>query len=184
MNLKNLVLRPNCLLTKSPLVFLSGPRSLFFFSKPYGDLPAFLFEHGYRIAIPSLPFTSRQGRSNAFTNWVQTQKDKTFHIITDEFTFEEFEKQLHEPYVRSLTVLTTKTGDVGVANTQQSLFQMHRENLHTTGETFHYKLHKLWVGAKNRRATPFDLTFHSANDFAYQRFLDHCVKLAESEMYA
>ena len=58
MNLDNLVLRPNCLMTKHPLVFLTGIRSLFYYEKLGALLQDFIAAHGYVVKSPVLPFRS------------------------------------------------------------------------------------------------------------------------------
>jgi hypothetical protein len=48
-SLKNLELRPNCLLTRYPLAFLAGPRSLFHSGEHWNEIPSYLREHGYEV---------------------------------------------------------------------------------------------------------------------------------------
>jgi hypothetical protein len=49
--LKELELRPNCLLTRYPIAFLSRSRSLFRVFDLWRDIPYFLREHGYEILL-------------------------------------------------------------------------------------------------------------------------------------
>ena len=56
MDIYNLALRPNCLMTRNPLVFITGPRSLFFYEKLGGTLQDFVAAHGYVVLNPVLPF--------------------------------------------------------------------------------------------------------------------------------
>lgn len=51
LRLKGLELKPNCLLTRYPIVFLSGPRSLFRLFDHWNDVPMFLREHGYEVFV-------------------------------------------------------------------------------------------------------------------------------------
>lgn len=44
-----LTLTPNCLLTRHPILFLNGPRSLFHFINHWNDVPRYLREHGYEV---------------------------------------------------------------------------------------------------------------------------------------
>lgn len=48
---KGLELRPNCLLTRYPIIFLSQPKSLFRIVDDWCDVPLFLREHGYDVLI-------------------------------------------------------------------------------------------------------------------------------------
>jgi len=49
--LNNLELRPNCLISRHPLVFVSGRSSLFRLFDHWNLIPGFLREHGYEILI-------------------------------------------------------------------------------------------------------------------------------------
>ena len=49
--LKGLELRPNCLLTRYPIAFLSGRRSVFRLLDYWNDVPAYLHEHGYEVLV-------------------------------------------------------------------------------------------------------------------------------------
>src|SRR5437868_1880579 len=87
MDLQNLVLRPNCLITPSRLMFIPGPRSLFFYRKPFGLLPQFLYEHGYSTQVLSLPFRGPGNRKIALRKWLQTHTQHTYHFVMDEITY-------------------------------------------------------------------------------------------------
>lgn len=49
--LSTLELRPNCLLTRYPIVFLSGRKSLFRLFDHWNSIPFFLREHGYEVVV-------------------------------------------------------------------------------------------------------------------------------------
>lgn len=46
---KGLQLKPNVLLTRYPIAFLNGPRTVFRFLDHWNDIPVFLREHGYDV---------------------------------------------------------------------------------------------------------------------------------------
>jgi hypothetical protein len=46
-----LTLKPNVLLTRYPITFLSGPRTVFRFFDHWNDIPLFLREHGYEVYV-------------------------------------------------------------------------------------------------------------------------------------
>jgi len=52
---QGLELAPNCLLTRHPLVFLSGGRSVFKIFDHWNRIPRFLREHGYEVLILEPP---------------------------------------------------------------------------------------------------------------------------------
>lgn len=183
MNLQNLALRPNCLLTQSQLVFISGPRSLFFYDNPFGDLPEYLYEHGYRTLILPLPFRNSLQRKDQFNKWLLQNQNETFHFVLDEFTFEEFESVLIGSFVKSLTVLTAKTAEIHPAKSNQHLFQTFQD-VKLFPIPIGFYIHRLFCFLQNRKTGPYSLTFRNAKTSAFERFLDHCIKLAENELYA
>jgi hypothetical protein len=75
-----LELRPNCLLTRYPILFLSGKRSLFRFFEHWNDIPVFLREHGYDV------FVIEYGNSgDALQNLlsIMDHLERPCHIIAD-----------------------------------------------------------------------------------------------------
>lgn len=48
---RHLELRPNCLLTRYPIVFINGHRSLFRLFSHWNDIPLYLREHGYDVLV-------------------------------------------------------------------------------------------------------------------------------------
>lgn len=100
-------LKPNCLLTRKPVVFLTGPRSVFYFRKYWNGYPEVLAEHGYEVFTLPLPWrgAERLRRMSDFLNKQTTQKRK-YHFIVDPFTATEL-KELFEnsEAVASFTVL-------------------------------------------------------------------------------
>lgn len=76
---KKLVLRPNCLLTRKPIVFISGNASPFLYKKPWQEAVYFLYEHGYKVEVLQLPFHKTSSKTLFFKNWVQKQLDQKAH---------------------------------------------------------------------------------------------------------
>jgi hypothetical protein len=80
-------LKPNCLLTRHPVVFLTGPRSLFYHRKYWNTFPALLAEHGYEVFTLSLPWkgAARKRKMQQFLQ-DQNQHNKRFHFVLDTAT--------------------------------------------------------------------------------------------------
>ncbi len=80
-----IALRPNCLITGSPLLFVSGKRSLFYFLSFWGDLPHFLAQHGYEVFHLNLPWKSEATRLKTLSSFLheQIQKDRKFHLVIE-----------------------------------------------------------------------------------------------------
>lgn len=181
--MKNLALRPNCLITPSELIFIPGPRSLFFYRNPFGLLPEFLYEHGYRTQVLSLPFRNKILRLSALKTWLKNHTEHSYHFIMDEQTYAELEPALAQSQIQSLTIITTdQNADAkSLANQKSFLFTLPRSRSKTP---LKYRLHKLFNLLYGTKTSPFEVTFSTFNDTNYNRFLDHCVKLAENELYA
>ncbi|MFZ3229387.1 MAG: hypothetical protein WA160_04220 [Pseudobdellovibrio sp.] len=187
MDMKNLVLRPNCLLTPSDLVFLPGPRSLFFYKKMFGDLPRFLYEHGYRTMLLSLPFRNKLRRSEVFKNWLNYQSSKSYHFILDEITFKELQLILESAQVRTITILTTNKDLISTYKSNDKI-QVFLVPNSASASPLYYSAHRLINSLLKIETAPFETTFTATksktNKNTYNRFLDHCIKLAENELYA
>lgn len=91
-------LKPNCLLTRWPLVFVTGPRSLFYFSNYWNLYTVFLAEHGYEVFTLHLPWSNLEDRKARFEEFLKTQEtaQKHFHFFMDAPTFAEFRHLLKE----------------------------------------------------------------------------------------
>lgn len=107
-------LKPNCLLTRWPLLFVTGPRSLFYFSAYWNLYTSFLAEHGYEVFTLHLPWSdhrTRQQRLEQFLN-EQEKAHRHFHFFVDPPTMKEFEdflQQRKSEAVKSLTEITDPT---------------------------------------------------------------------------
>lgn len=107
-------LKPNCLLTRWPLLFVTGPRSLFYFSKYWNIYTVFLAEHGYEVFTLHLPWKNAEQRKERFRQFLEQQEktQRRFHLVLDAPTMEEFSDLLASR--RSLSVISiTELADVG-----------------------------------------------------------------------
>lgn len=152
-------LKPNCLLTKRPLKLVSGPKSIFFYEKPWGDLPEVLYEHGYKASVMQLPFNNRVLRQKAFAKRIHELDNS--HIIIDEKTYHEFSESLK--------------------NVKNSTINIIGENFKPgyTTSSLMYKLHKAWVKTLGFEATSPQNLFLNAKKQTWYAFIDYCVQLAE-----
>lgn len=176
----NLVLRPNCLLTRSPLVFISGPRSLFAPQKMAADLQNFVQAHGYQIESLWLPFRSIPQRKVFLQRWLQKNKSRSFHFFLASDTWRELQAQLEDnfhPY-STFTVINRK------ADTPRSHLEnveLHSFSTEVRSSPVLYQLHRLFCKAMGSEALPYEETLLAKDPTLYDRFLDHCIYLAENE---
>ncbi len=91
--LVNLELRPNCLLTRSPIVFVTGRRSLFYFLNYWNEIPGFLREHGYEVQVYSLPWRGSAARYQSLNKFLE-KAVRPVHLIADSSSRAEVERLL------------------------------------------------------------------------------------------
>lgn len=91
--LVDLELRPNCLLTRSPIVFVTGRRSLLYFLNYWNEIPGFLREHGYEVRVCSLPWRDSANRFQTLSRFLDSA-NRPVHLIADSTSRAEVEKLL------------------------------------------------------------------------------------------
>lgn len=104
-------LKPNCLLTRWPLLFVTGPRSIFYFSSYWNLYTVFLAEHGYEVFTLHLPWNKKDLRKVRFEYFLKQQEDlgRRFHLVIDAPTWQEFQdllRQRRSNCVISITEIT------------------------------------------------------------------------------
>ncbi|MES2857514.1 MAG: hypothetical protein V4692_16710 [Bdellovibrionota bacterium] len=75
-----LELRPNCLMTRYPIVFVAGRRTLFKPFDQWNDVPLYLREHGYEVAVIESP--TRTWNASAVSKAVEAF-GQPCHLIGD-----------------------------------------------------------------------------------------------------
>ncbi|MCM2282892.1 MAG: hypothetical protein NDI61_13715 [Bdellovibrionaceae bacterium] len=80
--LDQLPLVPNCLLTRYPLVFVTGSRSAFYFTNYWNQIPAYLAEHGYEVEVIELPWRRSERRLDALKAAL-VRRSRPCHLIGD-----------------------------------------------------------------------------------------------------
>jgi hypothetical protein len=78
--LRRLELKPNCLLTRHPIAFLAGQRSLFHLGRHWHSIPAFLREHGYDVMLIEPPHG--RDRTKAILKALD-ELESPCHVIAD-----------------------------------------------------------------------------------------------------
>jgi hypothetical protein len=115
-------LRPNCLLTKHPIVFIEGRKSIFYFLSYWNQIPQFLFQHGYEVLEYELHWRDSKKRLQQLRDFLEEAdlhnletppaEHKKFHLIIDRASFAEA-KSLFSKYsfssVASCALISNKT---------------------------------------------------------------------------
>lgn len=101
-------LKPNCLLTRFPLLFVTGPRSIFYFRSYWNIYTSFLAEHGYEVFTLHLPWNNPQQRKERFLHFLKQQEEhrRHFHLVLDQVTFAEFEDLIRKHKSTAIMSLT------------------------------------------------------------------------------
>ena len=91
--LQDVELRPNCLLTRHPIIFVGSRRSLFRIFEPWNEIPGFLREHGYEVFVLEPRFTKFSQGSKSVTAQIRAALDalaqgdtgplSKFHLIAE-----------------------------------------------------------------------------------------------------
>ena len=161
MDLHNLVLRPNCLLTKYPLVFINGPRSLFYYEKLGENLQDFLEAHGYKVQCPTIAFRSTDLRTLGLKNWFKQNPSAHYHLVLAKQTREELKDVFSQMPNLSFTYSDDFAGEAT--------------------PPLKYRLHQLFCKLNMSQALDYSAVFPVKTKPVYDRFLDRCVELAEND---
>ncbi|HEY1079076.1 MAG TPA: hypothetical protein VGE46_03230 [Bdellovibrio sp.] len=101
-------LKPNCLLTRWPILFVAGHRSLFYFKSYWNTYTPFLAEHGYEVFTLHLPWKSPEQRRQRLAQFLEQQESlgRHFHLMMDSNTLTEFTDLLRQHRSSAIQSLT------------------------------------------------------------------------------
>jgi len=149
-------------------------RSLFFYEKLGGQLQDYIKAHGYTVECPPMPFRAKPQRLHSLARWLKqqssvqfsVQSSVQFHFILSEQTHHEF-KSLFENHQHSTFTIISRAFD--------------KFSTKEARAPLSYRLHRLFCAALSVRTDDYHNTLPSKNPEFYERFLDHCIELAENE---
>ena len=152
-------------MTRNPLVFITGPRSLFFYEKLGGTLQDYIAAHGYQVLNPVLPFRGAI-RAIALKNFLEKQSNRSFHFVLSYRTREE------------LSDVFSKYPDSTFTFPEDFKEYIENKNLRVP---LSYRLHQAFCVFNGSKADSYLGVFPDKNVVLYERFLDRCIDLAENE---
>ena len=164
-NTNNLALRPNCLLTRYPIVFINPPRSLFWHEKLGGWYQDLLTEHGYQVYCPPMAFRDRNLRFKSLENWLKQQKGSRFHFVLTRTSLEEF-KAIFDKLSESTFTFSddfNPTPSTRISN------------------SFQYLLHRWFCSLDSVKIPDYSAVFPVKTRTEFDRLLDRCIELAEND---
>lgn len=157
----SVALQPNCLLTRRPLIFVTGLRTPFYFTSYFNEAPSVLREHGYQVEILRLPWLSAGHRRRSFTE-AFLRREAIW--VLDEASAREFSDLLNSIPTEQVWVLSAE--DSGRWS-ERLLEGLHR-----------FALFALRPGLALRSAAP---SLHFASDTARRSLVREAVFRAELE---
>lgn len=183
--LRNLELKPNCLLTRYPIVFLTGRRSIFYFRNYWNQIPNFLAEHGYEVEILELPWKNDALRSVS-AQVLLSRRERPCHLIADSSQMFELETiaALKLPQVMSTTVTsqsrskTLTTADLRPRFSVQILVLPQVKQLSLKG--IFLSAHNLVFG-KSTDASEVGANSPAGTFLVERKYLEHAISLAERD---
>ncbi len=103
-------LKPNCLMTRYPLIFIPGKTSFFYCLKYWNNIPLYLKEHGYEAFEARLNWLAFFSRKKSLQQFISklSKKHKKFHLVFDPSAIADahFIEQLNLPSVHKIHILT------------------------------------------------------------------------------
>ncbi len=124
-------LTPNYLMTRWPVLFVTGRRSVFYFSKYWNIFPEFLAEHGYEVYTLHLPWSKQNSRLQSLRDFISDHQSKNrfYHLVVDGPTYREFASVWQENpscfvSINEVTAGARKTSRLGLLT--QASYTFHR----------------------------------------------------------
>lgn len=178
---------PNQLLTRKPIVFLSGDRSVFYFTRYWNQIPSFLTEHGFEVYKAPLPWKKGPARATHLRKILVSWEEQNFscHLFADPSLFQEISQVISDHPSRAIVTLNLICADQNtpqgqLSNSLKSLPIAWRE-LHWRSNSLHrplyWRAHQILTGTKStpqQLGLPLDESLKLA-------FLEHLKVLAERD---
>jgi hypothetical protein len=171
---RELVLRPNCLITRRPIYLLTGPRSIFYYRSPWKALQYYLVEHGYKVFVFKLPFQVKAQRES-FLKAMKSKLNQA-HVMCDATTYQELKPVLEQLSDSTITILS----DYQLINLPDHTFQIVMDYKVFSSS---YSLHQAYLKLRNINTPSASEVGLKIPSQTYNKILDHCVKLAEIDFY-
>jgi hypothetical protein len=197
---QGLVLKPNCLLTRYPIAFLSGPRTVFRLFDHWNDVPLFLREHGYEVYVIEPSGRTLSERTESVCAALESLQSRC-HLVADGSLEQDMESlaSMKLAYLSSFTVVKTAARerypsqstsisprDLKPLASAVEIFEVPADIL---VQGFSAKLKLLLLSGHNfliKRRTlfvhPFETAEVSSGFASEERFLDLAISLAERDV--
>jgi hypothetical protein len=194
---RSLVLKPNCLLTRHPIVFLAGPRTVFRLFDHWNSVPLYLREHGYDVYVIDPSGAKRAARTASVLSALRSLG--RCHLIADGSLEEDLEEIATLRPLEAASYTLVKTPDrerylkpsgprIDARDLKPSLVDVYTiEGRGAQGFMSKTKLvllmaHNFLIQRRSHFVHPFETAEVSPESFANEeRFLDLAISLAERD---
>ncbi len=114
------------------MVFITGPRSIFYFRKYWNAYPEILAEHGYEVFTLHLPWRgpARFSKMKKFLK-LHESKEKKYHFICDDFSFSELRGLFEESCVVASATILKNAKEPVIKNENINSFLIWSYKLHS-----------------------------------------------------
>jgi len=110
-------LKHNVLMTKHPLLFITGKRSLFYFLKYWNQLPEYLISHGYEVYVLPLPWRKEHLRRKALRRFLseKSEQNQKFHLFFDSSSYQDLAALFKDHNFTSVASTSLVSDSTGIA---------------------------------------------------------------------
>jgi hypothetical protein len=179
-------LKPNCLLSKNPLLFVGGKKSIFYCLQYWGMIPSYLTQHGYEVHELDLPWRKDHLRELSFVNFLKEQEEcgGRFHLFFDESSLPMMQKIFARESFKSVasnTLVAPEFTEVGSASLQPLRHSIEVLPMNFKKKSGIWRWHCLWTQQQKKSDARLNFEFNERNDDFFQSFLERTVQLAEKD---
>jgi len=191
---KTLTLKPNCLLTRYPIAFLSGPRTVFRLFDHWNSVPLYLREHGYEVYVIEPSGPSLEARSASVMSALTSLG--RCHLIADGSLEADLDAiaALRPLEVSSYTVVKTadraryqRSNSISPRDLKPSLVDIFEINgsvasgFRAKAKLILLMAHNFLIQRRTRFVHPFETAEVSQGFTSEESFLDLAISLAERD---
>jgi len=181
-------LTPNCLLTRYPLLFLSGKRSIFYHGNYWNSLPDYLAQHGYEVFNCELKYRDHKKRTEEIRQVFESldNQNNKLHVVVDSTSIQEVKTLLENTLFHSIASITYvhdhSSGDVSCSRLFPIKSAIEEITLSLkTPQPLAWRLHRFYISDADR--TPAALGYAKSKDLEQikEQFLRRAIELAERD---
>lgn len=181
-------LTPNCLLTRYPLLFLSGKNSLFYHGNYWNSLPDHLAQHGYEVFNCELKPRNRKKRTDEIRQIFESldKQNNKLHVFIDSTSIQEMKTILANSLFHSIASITYVHDNSLTDDKSTGLFPIKSAIEEITilprgTKNLAWRLHCFLVSDADRSPAAIGCANSKDLEFIKEQFLRRAIDLAERD---